>query len=117
MTAPRLRVALALALAGALWLVGGHVVGLDAGLLCMAPAFAILPPLLAGRYPAEAVLARRTRRRRRPRSPLRLRFVVRPPARLVPRGGLLVGHALAGRAPPGRRAAPHASKCQPTRSG
>jgi hypothetical protein len=35
---------------------------------------------------------------------LRRRFkplcVIRPPARLLPRGGLLVGHALAGRAPP-----------------
>jgi hypothetical protein len=95
---PRLRVALALALGVAAWLAGAHVAGLDAGLLSMTPAFALALPLLAGRYPAEAVLARRACRRR-PRRPV-VRPIVRPPARLVPRGGLLVGHALAGRAPP-----------------
>lgn len=95
---PRLLVVLALAFAVALWLVGGHVAGFDAGLLCMAPAFAIALPLLAGRYPAEAALVRRARGC--PRRRAAIRVVVRPPARLVPRGGLLVGHALAGRAPP-----------------
>jgi hypothetical protein len=64
----------------------------------MAPAFFVVLPLLAGRYPAEAVLLRRARRRSR-RRPI-VRLVLRPPARLVPRGGLLVGHGLAGRAPP-----------------
>ena len=94
----RLRVGAALALAAALWVVGGHLAGFDAGLLCMAPAFVVALPLLAGRYPAEAVLLRRVRRRPRRRPTVRL--VLRPPARLVPRGGLLVGHGLAGRAPP-----------------
>jgi hypothetical protein len=95
---PRLRVGAALALAAALWVVGGHLAGLDAGLLCMAPAFVVALPLLAGRYPAETVLLRRVRATRRRRPVVRL--ILRPPARLVPRGGLLVGHALAGRAPP-----------------
>jgi hypothetical protein len=95
---PRLRVGAALALAVGLWFVGGHLAGFDAGLLCMAPAFVLAFPLLAGRYPAEAALLRRVRRPRR-RGRL-VRLVLRPPARLVPRGGLLVGHALAGRAPP-----------------
>jgi hypothetical protein len=98
LASPRLRVVLAVSFAVALWIVGGHFAGFDAGLLCMAPAFAIALPLLAGRYPAEAVLVRRARRR--PRRRALLSVVVRPPARLVPRGGLLVGHALAGRAPP-----------------
>jgi hypothetical protein len=98
MSAPRTRVALALALAGALAVAGAHVAGLDPGLLCMAPAFLLALPLLAGHYPAEAALVKHVRRR--PRRPRVLRTVLRPPARLVPRGGLLVGHALAGRAPP-----------------
>jgi hypothetical protein len=95
---PRLRVLVAVAFAVALWVVGGHVAGFDAGLLCMAPAFAVALPLLAGRYPAEAVLARRGTPQPRRRTAAHL--VIRPPARLAPRGGLLVGHALAGRAPP-----------------
>ena len=95
---PRLRVLLALALAAALALLGLHLAGLDTGLLFLAPAFALTLPLLAGRYPGEGIIVRarrRLRRRRTERLPL-----VRPPARLLPRGGLLVGHALAGRAPP-----------------
>ena len=80
-------------------LLGLHLGGLEIGLLYMAPAFALALPLLAGRYPGEGVLvgarARRPRQRRIEPHP-----VVRPPARLLPRGGLLVGHALAGRAPP-----------------
>jgi hypothetical protein len=56
---PRLRVGAAVALAAALWVVGGHLAGFDAGLLCMAPAFVVALPLLAGRYPAEAVPLRR----------------------------------------------------------
>jgi hypothetical protein len=95
----RLRVALAIALAGTLCLVGAHVGGLDAGLLILSPAFAVALPLLAGRYPAESVLARAARRPAR-RRPGPRPVVLRPPARLLPRGGLLVGHALAGRAPP-----------------
>jgi hypothetical protein len=95
---PRLRVALALALAAALALLGLHLAGLDTGLLFLAPAFALTLPLLAGRYPGESVIVRTRRRPRRRR--LEPRPSARPPARLLPRGGLLVGHALAGRAPP-----------------
>jgi hypothetical protein len=95
---PRLRVVLALALAAALVLLGLQLAGLDTGLLFLAPAFVLALPLLAGRYPGEGVIVRARRRPRRRRiEPLPS---VRPPARLLPRGGLLVGHALAGRAPP-----------------
>jgi hypothetical protein len=92
-------VALAVVLAAGLAVLGLHVGGLETGLLFMAPAFALALPLLAGRYPGEGVLVRVRRRplRRRRREP---RPILRPPARLLPRGGLLVGHGLAGRAPP-----------------
>ena len=95
---PRTRVALAVLLVAALAVLGLHVGGLETGLLFMAPAFVLALPLLAGRYPGEGVLvgahAPPPRRRFAPLCP------TRPPARLLPRGGLLVGHALAGRAPP-----------------
>ena len=95
---PRTRVALAVLLVAAVAVLGLHVGGLDTGLLFMAPAFALALPLLAGRYLGEGVLvgarARPARRRRRSLC------AIRPHARLLPRGGLLVGHALAGRAPP-----------------
>jgi hypothetical protein len=95
---PLARVALAVVLAAALAVLGLHVGGLETGLLFMAPAFALALPLLAGRYPGENVIVRSRRRPRRHRSePL---LTIGPPARLLPRGGLLVGHALAGRAPP-----------------
>jgi hypothetical protein len=81
-----------------LWLAGLHVGGLDTGLLCLAPAFVLLLPLLAGRYVGERVLAPlRAAVRRATARALRL---PRRAARLVPRGGLLVGCSLAGRAPP-----------------
>jgi hypothetical protein len=96
---PRLRVILGVGVLVALWLLGLHVGGLDSGLLFLAPAFVLALPLLAGRYPGEAVFARSLRRRpARHGAPGALRL--RPPARRLPRGGLLVGHALAGRAPP-----------------
>ncbi|MEA2321452.1 MAG: hypothetical protein QOD81_1302 [Solirubrobacteraceae bacterium] len=92
------RTLVGVAVMAALWLAGLHVGGLDTGLLFLAPAFVLLLPLLAGRYPGERVLAPLLARVRRavtpaPRVPRR-----RP--RLVPRGGLLVGCSLAGRAPP-----------------
>ena len=95
---PGTRVALAVLLVAALAVLGLHVGGLDTGLLYVAPAFALALPLLAGRYPGEGVLVRA--RRHPPRRRLEPLPTVRPPARLLPRGGLLVGHALAGRAPP-----------------
>jgi hypothetical protein len=82
----------------ALWLAGLHVGGLDTGLLFLAPAFVLVLPLLAGRYPGERALAPRLAPARRA-----VAFALslpRPRARLVPRGGLLVGCSLAGRAPP-----------------
>jgi hypothetical protein len=96
----QLRLALAVVVVAALALLGLHVCGLSTGLLFLAPAFVLALPLLAGRYVGEAVFARVRRRRPRPRPRHRLAITIRPPARLLPRGGLLVGHALAGRAPP-----------------
>jgi hypothetical protein len=92
------RVALGVAIPAVLWLLGMHVGGLDTGLLFLAPAFVLLLPLLAGRYPGERALQpiERVVHRAIPR-PIHL---PRPRARLVPRGGLLVGCSLAGRAPP-----------------
>jgi hypothetical protein len=85
------------AVLAALWLVGLHVGGLDTGLLFLAPAFVLLLPLLAGRYVGERALTPVQRIRRAVATALHL---PRPRARLVPRGGLLVGCSLAGRAPP-----------------
>jgi hypothetical protein len=96
---PRVRLGLGLAILCALWLLGLHVAGLDTGLLFLAPAFVLALPLLAGRYPGEAVIARSRGGRRAPVAAA-VALSLRPPARLLPRGGLLVGHGLAGRAPP-----------------
>ena len=95
---PALRAGLGVLVMGALWLLGLHVGGLDTGLLFLTPAFVLLLPLLAGRYPGERRLAPR-------HAPVRRAVVLaldlpRPPMRLVPRGGLLLGCALAGRGPP-----------------
>jgi hypothetical protein len=86
------------AIMAALWLAGLHVGGLDTGLLFLAPAFVLLLPLLAGRYPGERALVPRAVPLRRA-APFRL-ALPRPRLRLAPRGGLLVGCSLAGRAPP-----------------
>ena len=93
-----LRVTIGVAVLAALWLVGLHVGGLETGLLFLTPAFVLLLPLLAGRYVGERALAPlRAPVRRAAARALRL---PRPATRLVPRGGLLVGCSLAGRAPP-----------------
>jgi hypothetical protein len=92
------RVAAGVAVLAALWLLGLHVGGLDTGLLFLAPAFVLLLPLLAGRYVGERVLTPLAERVRRAVAAALHR--PRPRARLVPRGGLLVGCSLAGRAPP-----------------
>jgi hypothetical protein len=92
------RALLGVAIMAALWVAGLHVGGLDTGLLFLAPAFVLLLPLLAGRYPGEHALAAAGPR---PRLAVPFRLALpRPRARLVPRGGLLVGCSLAGRAPP-----------------
>jgi hypothetical protein len=93
-----LRTALGVAVLAVVWLAGLHIGGLDTGILFLAPAFVLLLPLLAGRYPGERVLAPERARSRRATA-----FLVsfpRPRPRLAPRGGLLVGCSLAGRAPP-----------------
>ena len=92
------RATVGVAIMVALWLAGLHVGGLDTGLLFLAPAFVLLLPLLAGRYPGERALVPLRAHVRR-EVPFRL-DLPRPRARLVPRGGLLVGCSLAGRAPP-----------------
>jgi hypothetical protein len=93
-----LRVAIGAAVLFGLWLLGLHIGGLDTGMLFLAPAFLLALPLLAGRYLGADRLAARC-------APLRRRVaaaidVPRPRVRLVPRGGLLLGCSLAGRAPP-----------------
>ena len=93
-----LRAAAGAAVLLGLWLLGLHLGGLDTGLLFLAPAFLLLLPLLAGRYLGADRLAACV-------APVGRRLaaaihVPRPRVRLVPRGGLLVGCSLAGRAPP-----------------
>jgi len=76
------------------------VVGLDTGLLFVAPALVMALPLLAGRYPGERRLA--TVRRPPPRRVLG--FSAPKPlhglGRLLPRGGRLIAASLAVRPPP-----------------
>jgi hypothetical protein len=72
-------------------------------LLLLAPAIALLLPLLWRRYPGEAVIERL---RSTPPAPIQvLRAVtaparLRPLARLLPRGAAVVGAHLAQRPPP-----------------
>jgi hypothetical protein len=95
---PALRAGLGVLVMGALWLLGLHVGGLDTGLLFLTPAFVLLLPLLAGRYlGADRLTAHRAPVRRAVAAAIHL---PRPLVRLVPRGGLLLGCSLAGRAPP-----------------
>ena len=54
-----LRAALGVAVMAALWLAGLEVGGLETGLMFLAPAFLLLLPLLAGRYPGERRLVGR----------------------------------------------------------
>jgi hypothetical protein len=93
-----LRVAGGAAVLIGLWLVGLHLGGLDTGLLFLAPAFVLLLPLLAGRYPGADRLALCAAPVRR--AAVAALALPRPRVRLVPRGGLLLGCSLAGRAPP-----------------
>jgi hypothetical protein len=67
----------------------------------LAPMLALLCALLLGRYPGERALRRRLVRSRGPRGPKALARTPRRPARSrLPRGGALLAHSLAGRAPP-----------------
>jgi hypothetical protein len=86
------------------WTLGMLVLGVGDALIYLAPALLILLPLLTGRYPGDEVLVRASRRagrrirRASPAEPLRRHT---RSTHLLPRGGRLVGAALAGRAPPG----------------
>jgi hypothetical protein len=72
---------------------------LQTGLLLLAPAILLGLILLLGRYPGEELLARSPRMRLRQRRRVAKRRIRPAPVRRVA-GGLLVGCALAGRAPP-----------------
>jgi hypothetical protein len=93
-----LRVLAGIAALVAVWVAGHYVAGLDIGLIYLAPAFALLLPLLAGRYPGERLITP-AQHQPRPARPRPLAAARRPP-RAAPSGGLLVALALAGRAPP-----------------
>ena len=81
-----------------------------AGLACLAPAAVAFLTLRAGHYPAERALIRISRMRPR-RAFGRGRLVTPTRAhRLPPRGGRLVGAAIAGRSPPARPAAAFAAR-------
>jgi hypothetical protein len=74
----------------------------EPGLLYLAPALLLLTALVLGRYPGERLLLaatgpwRGSLRRRTPQIPTRRLSQLAP----RPRGGALLGCALAGRAPP-----------------
>jgi hypothetical protein len=97
------RRSLAFAALTGVWLLGLELLGVEAALAYLAPALLILLPLLGGRYPGDEALVRVASRRapvgaRREGAPAMSRR--RQDAALLPRGGRLVGAALAGRAPP-----------------
>jgi hypothetical protein len=72
------------------------------GLLYLAPALVLLALLVAGLYPGERALER-VRLRWAPRRLRPARAMPRPgrpPVRLLPRGGRLLGASVAARPPP-----------------
>jgi uncharacterized SAM-binding protein YcdF (DUF218 family) len=97
------RRSLAFAALSLAWLLALQLVGVSDAFAYLAPAVLIFLPLLGGRYPGDEALvravARRTAARWRPGVAARPSTRRRPGA-LLPRGGRLVGAALAGRAPP-----------------
>jgi hypothetical protein len=98
------RRALAFALVAAVWLLGLALLGIDAAVAHFAPALLIFLPLLGGRYPGDRALIAVVRRRAlvRRRDPLPDVLTRSGEGRLLPRGGRLVGAAMAGRGPPAR---------------
>ncbi|MCW3009439.1 MAG: hypothetical protein JWP17_4065 [Solirubrobacterales bacterium] len=85
-------------------LVAHLVTGMVEGIAMLAPALALLVPLLAGRYVGEQTI-HRVRRSRMAPAARRRRAVPRAlprrvAATLVPRGGLLLASSLATRPPP-----------------
>jgi hypothetical protein len=100
---------IALAAITALWTLGMLVLGVSDALIYLVPALLIMLPLLSGRYPGDDALVRAARRARprRKRIPAARSSRRRAPISvLLPRGGQLVGAALAGRAPPASSASP-----------
>jgi len=75
---------------------------LQTGVLLLTPAIVLAIALFFGRYPGEELLVRRARPPRRSRRRRTPRQVWVTPSRRVA-GGLLLGHSLAGRAPPPER--------------
>jgi hypothetical protein len=97
---PRARIVIALAIAGALAVSAISGLGGE-GVLVMAPVLLLLGMLFARRYPGAALLTRlATRARRRRLRPCRARASAPRMAARAPRGGLLMGFALAVRPPP-----------------
>jgi hypothetical protein len=97
------RRSLAFAALSLAWLLGLELAGVSDAFAYLAPAVLIFLPLLGGMYPGDEALVRAVARRTRAR--WRPSVAARPPRRrrpgaLLPRGGRLVGAALAGRAPP-----------------
>src|SRR4051794_10408027 len=74
------------------------------GVLMLAPALLLAAALISGRYLGEETIApvRRARPAPSARSRARLVATIRPPARMAPRGGLLLAASLATRPPPSR---------------
>ena len=89
---------------GLIWLAAS---GLDSsGLLCLLPALLLAAALLARRYPGERLLLRLGRARKpRRRRPVPGHGAPHARELHIPRGGLLLGFALAVRPPPGALAA------------
>jgi hypothetical protein len=90
---------------GAVLIATGVLAGSAEGVLMLAPALLLGAALVSGRYVGEEAIARvrRLSPARRARGRARSRIVaVRPPARIAPRGGLLLAASLATRPPPFR---------------
>ena len=99
---PRALTALRLSALIAVWMLGLQLLGVGDTLIYLAPALLILLPLVLGRYPGDSALARATERVRARRVRAGREMAPRrgSRARLLPRGGRLVGAALAVRGPP-----------------
>ena len=90
-----------MAIVASAWLLGSAAIGETQAFGYLAPPLALFALLVLGRYPGERALARRLGSPGHPPAP---RPIGHRPPRLVhvplPRGGRLLGAALAGRAPP-----------------
>jgi hypothetical protein len=92
---------LCLAAFAAGWLAGMEFVGNQDALLHLVPLILVAVPIVLGRYFGEDFMVSALTRARKPRRPLRaaVRYAKRS-LRPHPRGGRLLAHWLAGRAPP-----------------